>query len=185
MSGTVTAPEPASAPAPADSLAFEFELTAGDLRAAIVARGRAVRKARILNWMLVAGLVLTASGMALRVSRDGLGELAPKDYGIGIFLVLLVALQTLGLQAYLSRGRLRQHGPSRVTVDAEAVHCAGAHTVSTQAWPQFSCYLERKGLFLLLSADKRCLTVLPKRALTAPGDTDRLRALLDARLPRA
>ncbi|GAA3065002.1 hypothetical protein GCM10020000_55870 [Streptomyces olivoverticillatus] len=98
---------------------------------------------------------------------------------------MLCALQVFGLQAYLARGRLRQHGRRRVTLDAQGVSCVAEQTATAQAWPQFGCYLEREKLFVLLSQDKRCLTVLPKRGLAAAaGDVDRLRALLDTRLPR-
>lgn len=176
MSGTATT---------AESVSLEFELTVADLRAGIRARARAVRKVRVLNWALGAALVMMAWGLGLTVAEDGVGGVAPKDWALAAFLVLFFALQVLGLQALFARGRLQQHGVRRVTLDTQGVTCTGAGSSSTQAWSQFGCHLERGDLFVLLSTDRRCLTVLPKRGLTAPGEADRLRALLAVHVPRA
>ncbi|MFF4408381.1 YcxB family protein [Streptomyces sp. NPDC001262] len=169
----------------AESVALEFELTVADLRAGMRARARAVRKVRVLNWVLGAALVMMAWGLGLHISRDGVGGVSPREWALAAFLALFFAQQVLGLQAYYARGRLRQHGPRRVTLDAQGVTCTGAGSSSTQAWSQFGCHVERGDLFVLLSADRRCLTVLPKRGLAAPGAADRLRALLATHVPRA
>ncbi|GAA2714954.1 MULTISPECIES: YcxB family protein [Streptomyces] len=178
MSETFAAP-------PVEDVVLDFELTVGDLRSAMIARARTVRRARVMNWVLVAALVMMAWGLTLEIFRDGVGGVPPKDWGLALFLVVFAALQLFGLQAHLARGRLQQHGRRRVSLNSQGVTCVGEQTATTQAWPQFSCYLEREQLFVLLSQDQRCLTVLPKRGLAAPTEADRLRALLDARLPRA
>ncbi|MFI9718387.1 YcxB family protein [Streptomyces sp. NPDC052396] len=167
------------------AVSLEFQLTVDDFRAAIRARNRVVTKARLTNvaaWLL---LVLAPAGLALHIHRSGVGAVGLREWALLVAACYFFALQVLGYQALFHRGRLRRHGPRRVTVDDHAVVCAGAESTTRQAWMQFGCYLERRNLFVLLSTDRQCMVILPKRGLTAAGDEDRLRALLESRLPRA
>ncbi|GAA3064995.1 hypothetical protein GCM10020000_55860 [Streptomyces olivoverticillatus] len=75
MSDTFTAPPVA------EDVMLEFELTVGDVRTAMVARGRAVRKARVMNGVLVAAVVLMAWGLTVDIARHGVGGVSPKNWG--------------------------------------------------------------------------------------------------------
>lgn len=79
-------------------------------------------------------------------------------------------------------------GPWTVTVsdsDDEAVCFTGAHTETRRGWQSLGGYVETAAGFVLLSPAPHLLVAhyLPKRSL-GRDDTDRLRAVLDRRLPR-
>lgn len=177
MSDTATA---------AGSLTFEYELTADDIRSGLHGRNRAVRSAR---WQRVLLPVVTVLMAIAFIAPHGPGAVARKDW---ITLAVMTAMVTLVLflptiQARALHKTARLQGRTRTTVDADGLSSASAQSSQRMAWSLFGRYVERDDAFVLMSADKRggCLIILPKRALTAPGDTDRLRALLDARLSRA
>ncbi|WP_329541752.1 YcxB family protein [Streptomyces sp. NBC_01358] len=67
----------------------------------------------------------------------------------------------------------------------EAVRFTGAHMETRRGWKSLGGYVETAAGFVLLSPAPHLLVVhyLPKRAL-GRDDTDRLRAVLDRRLPR-
>ncbi|MEV5504995.1 YcxB family protein [Streptomyces orinoci] len=167
------------------SVSLAFQLTVEDFRAAIRARNRVVTKARLTSWASVLLLVLAPAGLALHIHRSGVGAVGLREWALLVAACYFFALQVLGYQALFHRGRLRREGPRQVTVDEQAVICAGAESTTRQAWMQFGCYLERRDLFVLLSTDRQCMVILPKRGLAGPADEERLRALLESRLPRA
>ncbi|MEU4212638.1 YcxB family protein [Streptomyces sp. NPDC026206] len=179
--------EMTTASAPAGSLTFEYELTAADIRSGLRARTRAVRSARVLRAALP--LAYTFFAALLLVTKGGFGAVEGRDWivlAIGAWSVLAVLLLPV-LQARAFHRSARLQGRLRTTVAAGGISGASAQSTQAMAWSLFGRYAETKDVFVLLSADKggNCLVVLPKRAFTAPGDADRLRALLDACLPRA
>lgn len=78
-------------------------------------------------------------------------------------------------------------GPWTVTVSDsdEAVRFMGAHMETRRGWQSLGGYVETVAGFVLLSPAPHLLVVhyLPKRSL-GRDDTDRLRGILDRRLPR-
>ncbi|MFI7360876.1 hypothetical protein ACIBO4_01790 [Streptomyces sp. NPDC050149] len=78
-------------------------------------------------------------------------------------------------------------GPWTVTVSDsdEAVCFTGAHMETRRGWRSLGGYVETAAGFVLLSPAPHLLVVhyLPKRSL-GRDDTDRLRGILDRRLPR-
>ncbi|WP_328894164.1 hypothetical protein [Streptomyces sp. NBC_00236] len=78
-------------------------------------------------------------------------------------------------------------GPWTVTVSDsdEAVWFTGAHMETRRGWQSLGGYVETAAGFVLLSPAPHLLVVhyLPKRSL-GRDDTDRLRGILDRRLPR-
>ncbi|AZQ71476.1 YcxB family protein [Streptomyces luteoverticillatus] len=177
MSDTVTA---------AGSLTFEYELTATDIRSGLHGRNRAVRSARWQRILLPVCTVLMAVGF---IAPHGPGAVAGKDWialtVMTVMVTLVLFLPTIQARALHKTARLQ--GPTRTTVEADGLSSASAHSSQRMAWTLFGRYVERDDVFVLMSADKRsgCLIILPKRALTAPGDIDMLRAMLDSRVPRA
>ncbi|MEV4440403.1 YcxB family protein [Streptomyces sp. NPDC049577] len=169
-----------------DALTFEYELTAADIRSALNGRTRAVRSARLQRVLLPVCWALLVVAI---IAPHGPGGVAGKDWSVlgGATVAVGLLLLAPALQARAFHKTTRLQGWTRTTVGAEGLTGVSAHSSQRMAWTLFGRYVERKDVFVLLSADRRggCLIVLPKRALTAPGDVDRLRALLDARLPRA
>nr|WSW69057.1 hypothetical protein OG461_24265 [Streptomyces sp. NBC_00995] len=78
-------------------------------------------------------------------------------------------------------------GPWTVTVDDsdDAVNFVGAHMETRRGWRSLGGYVESAAGFVLLTPAPYLLVAhyLPKRAL-GRDDTDRLRGILDRRLPR-
>ncbi|MDQ0941547.1 hypothetical protein [Streptomyces sp. V1I1] len=76
-------------------------------------------------------------------------------------------------------------GPWTVADSDEAVRFTGTHMETRRGWQTFGGYVETAAGFVLLSPAPYSVVVqyLPKRAL-GRADTDRLRGILDRRLPR-
>ncbi|MER7171048.1 YcxB family protein [Streptomyces mesophilus] len=85
------------------------------------------------------------------------------------------------LQAHQVIRTVQWQGEYRTAVSADGITTASDHCVLTQFWTTFRGYRETRDHFVLLSRDRNilCVEVLPKRALAAPHDADRVRALLD------
>ncbi|MFI9238587.1 YcxB family protein [Streptomyces sp. NPDC053079] len=169
----------------ADSLTFEYELTPADIRSGLQGRTRAVRSARLQRVLLPVGYALFATAL---IAPNGPAGVELKDWialAVGAVMVLLILVMPV-VQARAFHKTARLQGRMRTTVDAGGLSGASAQSSQRMAWPLFGRYVERGDVFVLLSADKRggCMSILPKRALAAPGDVDRLRALLDAHLAR-
>ncbi|MCN9239551.1 hypothetical protein NGF19_01925 [Streptomyces sp. RY43-2] len=80
----------------------------------------------------------------------------------------------------------QHHGPMRVTIANEGVRVVSAHIDTRMGWANYGSYAETEHCFLLRSPDRAgvCALVLVKRGARSQEDVDRLRALLDRRLPR-
>ncbi|MEU5420694.1 YcxB family protein [Streptomyces sp. NPDC001407] len=176
MSETLTSPA-------AGSVTFAYELTVADFRSALRARGRAVRSARAYRRVALVLWAGNAAAVVFTATRHGFGGVSGGQWGLVAGLALVLAVQSPRWQARQARARL--DGPRWMTLDAGGLSISSAQSSQAVAWPHFGSLLEREDVFVLLSADKgRCLTILPKRALTGPGDLDRVRALLEAYVPR-
>jgi hypothetical protein len=80
----------------------------------------------------------------------------------------------------------QHHGVMRVTVAEEGVRTVSAHIDSRMSWANYGSYAETDRCFVLRGPDRigACATVLVKQGAPTPQDVDRVRALLDTRLPR-
>ncbi|MEV6550917.1 hypothetical protein AB0M57_19725 [Streptomyces sp. NPDC051597] len=90
------------------------------------------------------------------------------------------------LQAKQAHRRAQAEGPRYITVDPSGLTVATAHQRQWSGWPTFSGYVETPRLFVVLSADKKCMTFLPKHAVQPAGEpdgADRLRRILARHLP--
>ncbi|MEV4741468.1 YcxB family protein [Streptomyces sp. NPDC049555] len=177
--------ETLAAPPAAGSVTLEFELTLADVRSALAARMRAVpgvRRQRILLPLVYAVLAVAI------LAPHGPGGVEGRDWITLAFMGFAVAVILLlpTLQARAVHKTLGLQGRTHATADAEGLTTVASLTSQRMLWPAFGRYTERDDVFVLLSPDKRsnCVVVLPKRGLPTPDDTDRLRALLDSRLPR-
>ncbi|MEU1307935.1 YcxB family protein [Streptomyces cinnamoneus] len=171
------------------SVTVEYELTLADVRSGVGARVRAVPRARRLRIAVAVAVAAFVLATALTAALRG-----PGAVGVPVWAVLalcgwgvFVVWGTPPLQARALYEVVRLHGRTRTRLDEVGMSSASAQSTQTMEWALFGRYAETKDVFVLMSADRAggSLAVLPKRAFTRPGDTDRLRALLDHRLPRA
>ncbi|GHC51733.1 YcxB family protein [Streptomyces cinnamoneus] len=172
------------------SVTVEYELTLADLRSGVGARVRAVPRARRLRIAMAVAVAAFVLATALTAGLRGPGAVDAPMWlvlaalcGWGVFVVW----GTPSLQARALHQVVQLHGRTRTRLDEVGMSSASAQSTQTMEWALFGRYAETRDVFVLMSADRAggSLAVLPKRAFTRPGDTDRLRALLDSRLPRA
>ncbi|MER6116786.1 hypothetical protein [Streptomyces sp. NPDC001743] len=155
-----------------------YELGQPDWSDAFRARGRARgvrgRVQGLLAPVIFAGVAWLIAGSALAAVCAFIG-----------CLIGLVA--RTGVQAVRHAKVGATMGPWVVTVrdSDDAVCFTGAHTATRRGWRSLGGYVETAAGFVLLSPAPYLLVVhyLPKRAL-GRDDTERLRAVLDRRLPR-
>ncbi|WP_418956956.1 YcxB family protein [Streptomyces tritici] len=172
-----------------DRVELAYEPVLADAVGAIKARTKATPAGRLQN----AVLLITAAFVlyALVISFDGPGG-RPAYASIlvctfvFVFLLSLVVLvpKSQGKQVhqmYASQGEFRT-----VVDDVTGVTLSARDLDMTCRWPLLGRYTETDDLFVLMSPDKYGVGVvaLPKRGL-APGDADRLRAILERRSRRA
>lgn len=131
------------------------------------------------------GLVFVRWGFALLFAVLGVGTLvAYESSAVSAGLAFLCAALIWSLphlQAHQVIRAVQWQGEYRTKVSADGITTASDHCVLTQFWTTFRGYRETRDHFVLLSRDRNilCVEVLPKRALSAPHDADRVRALLD------
>jgi YcxB-like protein len=157
-------------------------ITADDYVDAFVARDRVARTARWLSRPVLVGVGVVGALLAL-VGRYWWVAIA-----LAVFAVL-VGFPRL-LYRRISRRLVRDnpglHGPAALTVTRDGVHTRAATTESRVGWSRYQRYVETAESFVLLASDRpgAALQILPKRALAAPAEIGRLRALLDHHLQR-
>lgn len=161
-----------------ENIELVYRTTAGDFREALRVSARASAAGRWGRGLLLfsggTGLVLAAVPLLLGVVPD------PR-------VLVMTAAPVLGLlvlpyvQARLLHRRAAPLGVHRTVLDLWGVTVAHDRGTERAArWSQVSRYAETPHTFVLLSgAHAPRLTVLPKRGLADPADTDRLRAVLD------
>ncbi|MGW5420438.1 YcxB family protein [Streptomyces sp. NPDC003943] len=160
--------------------------TRADVHEAIRARRRTTPSGRRMRWLTPLTLGLVALAIVLKL-------ISPEPDTRGIVLMVwlgLTAAVVPALVPWLSARQmfpmLERQGEFRARVDDEGVRFTSRDSEVVNRWQMLSRYVETPTLFVLLSADKGGVgfAALPKRALEGPGDVDRLRAFLDARLTR-
>ncbi|MEH0544260.1 hypothetical protein QA802_14570 [Streptomyces sp. B21-105] len=169
-----------------DTVVLEYEHHRADMEDAVRLVSRKQGKVGLIHrpvflaCVALAGVWLLAQGV-----RDGDGG----DIPFGVMFVLWSVLLYFAprMSAAKSVEANRHHGRLQVSVGPEGVRTVHAHGDLRMGWANFGSYAESSRIFALRSPDKagRCAIVLVKRGARAPEDVDRLRALLDSRLPRA
>ncbi|UUU22011.1 YcxB family protein [Streptomyces sp. DSM 40750] len=156
-----------------------YRATAGDFREALRVSARASAVGRwgrgLLFFSAGAGVLVTVVSLSLGGTP-----------GAQVLVTPVAAVAGLVLLPWLQARRLHRRAAARglhhtvldlwgVTVE----HDQG--TERPARWSQVSRYAETPHTFVLLSGGTHAprLTVLPKRGLRNPGDTGRLRAVLD------
>ncbi|WP_427922598.1 hypothetical protein [Streptomyces sp. cg40] len=145
-------------------------------------RGRAgfLHHPVFLAAVMVVGVLVLTAGLA---GGDGTG------FAFGVMLMVWPLLM-LRVPVMTARQMLRanqHHGVLQVTVaEQQGVRTVSAHIDSRMAWANYGSYAETEHCFVLRSPDRigACAMVLVKQGAATPQDVDRLRALLDSRLPR-
>ncbi|WP_406435810.1 YcxB family protein [Streptomyces sp. NBC_00631] len=155
----------------------------GDFQGALRERERLRRRRWLRRWAV--GLI--AFAFVLNASLSVAGREKP-DWFLLILMPLAAALLffTPRLQARAFLKLAARNGAFRATVSDAGVTVATDNSTTSVNWSAQPRYRETKDAFITYSDDKNasCFTVLPKRGLTDPGDTDRLRAILDRHLTR-
>ncbi|MFI1177360.1 YcxB family protein [Streptomyces melanogenes] len=160
-----------------------YQATAAEFQEAMRVLMKASPAGRRSQWLITGmGLVLLALG--LRIDHPGAElDLGPLMFGSILLVFFLVIAPRMRARQAHQHGQAQ--GPRYITVDASGVTAATQHEHQWTAWAKFSRYLETPNLFVLLSADQKCMTFLPKRAFHQPEDADRLRQILHLHLPLA
>ncbi|MFC9929499.1 hypothetical protein [Streptomyces sp. NPDC127190] len=166
-----------------ETVELAFRLEARDFVSALRARRKISRSSRLATGVL--GLMFLAFALTAAAELAG-GR-------VDLFPVLMMIYCGVGLAVtpVLQARRLARvaevSGACRVTVDEEGVTVRAEHVTVVQEWGARPVYRETADSFALFSGDRnaRCMTLLPKRALTDPADVDRLRSLLDRHITRA
>ncbi|MFI6523144.1 YcxB family protein [Streptomyces uncialis] len=134
--------------------------------------------------LLRGGLVLLCVGLWV-LSSVGRGSINVGSAVPVLIVVLLVWSRTWVQAAHVQR-IVGWQGEYRTTVSPDGITCRTDHSTLIQKWSIFRGYRETEGHFVLLSRDPNImiLDVLAKRDIRETGDLERLRAILDLRIPR-
>ncbi|MGW4566432.1 YcxB family protein [Streptomyces sp. NPDC004561] len=163
-----------------------YRPTIGELASALRARARSTGAGRFQRGALIWTVAVTAIGVLLSAAGSGHRDTPwPLYAGVVVFVAFRTAVPWL--QARRLHRLAERQGDICGTVDDTGVRLTTAHSSASHNWHLYSRYVETPELFVLLSADKSSVgfAVLPKRAVAAPEEVDRLRAVLDRRLVRA
>lgn len=141
------------------------------------------RRARLLLWLGSVGGLLLA--VALVVATDVPPPAVAGACGLSAASLWLLSMSPR-LQARQVRRMGEPHGEHRAVVDERGVHWTTEVQEVSSTWRALPRYTETPRLFVLFSGDQPGLGVacLPKRAVAAPGEADRLRAILDRHAQR-
>lgn len=166
----------------ADAVELAYRPEYGDFTAALRARRRIRKGARLQRVLLAVAAVCAVAGI---VARGVTGEF---DLSPMVWIVLVVVMMLLlpWLQARQLLALAAGFGDHRATVTEAGLTVTNDATSTTVSWAAQPRYRETPELFVLFSDDKNvsCFTVLPKRGLGDGADADRLRAVLDRHLTR-
>ncbi|WP_406126735.1 YcxB family protein [Streptomyces sp. NBC_00989] len=164
---------------------LEYQLRLEDMTEAVRLlfrkRGRAgfTHHPAFLAVVMVLGVLLLTAGLA---GGDGIGF----AFGMALIAWPLLMLRVPGMTARQLLRANQHHGVMRVTVAEEGVRMVSTHIDSRMSWANYGSYAETDHCFVLRSPDRigACAMVIVKQGATAPQDVDRLRALLNTKLPR-
>ena len=169
----------------ASEVVLEYEIRQEDMTEAVRLlfrkRGRAgfVHHPVFLAIVMVLGVLVLTAGLA---GGDGIGF----AFGVALMLWPLLILRVPAMTARQQLRANQHHGVLRVTVAEEGVRTVGAHMDSRMSWANYGSYAETDHCFVLRSPDKigACAMVIVKQGAPTHQDVDRLRTLLNTKLPR-
>ncbi|EST18509.1 YcxB family protein [Streptomyces roseochromogenus] len=163
-----------------------YRPTAGELASALRARAKSTGAGRFQRGALIWTVAVTAISALLSAVGSGHRD-TPWPLYAGVVVAAAFMTAVPWLQARRLHRLAERQGDIRGTFDDTGVRLTTAHSSASHDWHLYSRYAETPELFVLLSADRASVgfAVLPKRAVAAPEEVDRLRAVLDRRLVRA
>lgn len=133
-----------------------------------------------IAWGLIAllGLLTVANLLTRGIDSAGVG-LWRFILTVGLILIVIRWLTALALLAYA-----RHLGEHRVTVDADGISTISERHTNQTGWGFYGRSIEGRRVFVLLTPDVwgTGMLVLPKRGLSAPQDSERLRSLITEHL---
>ncbi|MFF4540635.1 hypothetical protein [Streptomyces aureus] len=176
--------EGAGQPESTDAVELEYRPKRGDFTAAVRAQFRAGENGPKVIWGLVALVAFLCMG-AWPSWREG--HTTALMIRLGGLLFVLVAFWFVPVSLGRGLHRLAEsHGTTRMTVTDAGVTTTTDKGTRVRGWGVRNRYRETRTVFVVFGpeAASDALTLLPKRALRAPGDADRLRAILDRNLTR-
>ncbi|MFI0962002.1 hypothetical protein ACH4S8_11445 [Streptomyces sp. NPDC021080] len=166
----------------ADAVELEYRPVVADFTSALRAR-RGVSKAGRRQYWVFGGVAVVAVVQIAEALAGRGGSLF-----LGVWLAIFVPLMLLSpwLMARQFQRLAERQGTFRVTVTDAGLTLATDNSTTVLNWVAQPRYRETKDVFVMLSPDKNAtgFTTLPKRAVRASEDVDRLRALLDRNLTR-
>ncbi|MFF2362442.1 YcxB family protein [Streptomyces sp. NPDC058122] len=166
----------------ADVVELEYRPTVGDLTTALRARRGVSKAGRRQFWVLGGTAVVVALEVSLKLAGQDASTLPV------IWLVVFASLLVLSpwLQARQFQRLAERQGTFRVSVTDAGLTVVTDNSTTVLNWVAQPRYRETKDVFVMISPDKNAVgfTMLPKRAVRAPEDVDRLRAILDRHLTR-
>ncbi|MET7984286.1 YcxB family protein [Streptomyces sp. NPDC005281] len=165
-----------------EAVELEYRPVVADFRSALKARAGVSKAGRRRYW---------ATG-AMTVAAVLQGTKALTGHGGSLFLAiwLAVLVPVLLLSPRLIARQFQRlgerQGTFRVTVSDAGVTVITDNSTTALNWVAQPRYRETADVFVMISPDNNAssFTVLPKRAVRAPEDVDRLRAILDRNLTR-
>ncbi|MET8133848.1 YcxB family protein [Streptomyces sp. NPDC005251] len=166
----------------ADTVELEYRPTVADFTSALKARRGVSKGGRRQYWVL--GCV------ALVAVLESAQAMAGRDVSLFLVIWLVVFVLLMPLMPRLMARQFQRlgerQGTFRVTITDAGVTVVTDNSTTALNWVAQPRYRETKDVFVMVSPDKNAVgfTVLPKRAVRAPEDVDRLRAILDRNLTR-
>ncbi|MFF3409059.1 hypothetical protein ACFYW8_23195 [Streptomyces sp. NPDC002742] len=166
----------------ADVVELEYRPTIGDLTSALKARRGVSKAGRRQYWALGAMAVVAVLQGAEALTGHGGSLFVAVWLAVCVPLILLTPWLTARQFLRLAE----RQGTFRVTVTNTGVTVTTDNSTTALNWTVQPRYREAKDVFVMISPDKNAVgfTVLPKRAVRAPEDVDRLRAILDRNTTR-
>ncbi|MFD5409894.1 YcxB family protein [Streptomyces nojiriensis] len=163
-----------------------YRTTTADIAQALRARDAHTAAGRRKRWAFpLAGTFGIGLGVLVMVT-DGTVAGAPAGMMTAGVVLWVITLFGPRLQARAFRGLLEKSGETRAVIDGSGALVTAAACEMRIAWAAQPRYVETADAFVMLSDDKQAvsMTVLPKRGIQAPADSDALRAILDRNLRR-
>ena len=139
-------------------ITLEYQLTAGEFLRGCERLWRARKQGSVVNFSL--GVAAIIGGLVVRPVFDLLGWCL---LAVGGVLVLLVVIRRLLWWRAFKTARKFQH-PMEVSFSEDGIGVVTADGRSMLEWTFYSEYLDADDV-LILCADKRNFSVIPKRAL--------------------
>jgi hypothetical protein len=171
-------------PVPGDSIDCRFSLTKDELNEATVARHPLIgtRSGKLLVRAVCAGCVALILWLPAHLGTSW-AEILRNEPGIAAWLLFIAACNlwsAAGSPGLNALNRLDQE--RRVRLSSLDVEVTLGGRASTYPWRRFSAYQETPNFFLF-SPQRIRFSMIPKKALQ-PQEEEKLRALLDSKLPQ-